>query len=101
MAAETLSENVYGDFIISVAGVNPANHTAVASVNTAVSHSEVQVGDRVSVETPPAALEAGIVPIGCHTVVAGSFQLRTTNPTAGAIDPAAATWEFRVCRTSP
>jgi hypothetical protein len=33
-----------------------------------------------------------------HTVVDGSFKLRTTNASAGTIDPAAATWTFMVFR---
>jgi hypothetical protein len=47
---------------------------------------------------PPAALTAGIAVVGCHTVVDGSFKVRTTNPTAGTIDPASATWTFLVLR---
>jgi hypothetical protein len=43
-------------------------------------------------------LEAGIAVQGCHTVVDGSFKLRTTNASAGAIDPASATWTFMVYR---
>ena len=43
-----------------------------------------QPGDLV-LAVPPAALEAGIAVQGCHTVAAGTFKLRTTNASAGAI----------------
>jgi hypothetical protein len=74
-----------------------ANHTAVASVDTDVTSALVKSGD-VVVALPPAALEAGIVAQGCHTVTNGSFKLRTTNASAGAINPASASWTFLVLR---
>jgi len=84
-------------FKITVAGVNPASHGAVASVNTPVVAADVKVGDTV-VAIPPATLEAGIAVQACHTVVDGGFQLRTTNGSAGAVDPASAAWDFLVYR---
>ena len=77
--------------------VDPANHTAVASVDTTVTSTLVKSGDTV-LAVPPATLEAGIGVQGCHTVADGSFKLRTTNASAGAIDPASATWTFLVLR---
>ena len=74
-----------------------ANHTAVASVDTDVTSSLIKAGD-VVVAVPPATLEAGIAPQACHTVIAGAFKLRTTNASAGAINPASATWTFLVLR---
>ena len=74
-----------------------ANHAAVASVDTDVAHALVKAGDLV-MAVPPAALEAGVVVQGCHTVVAGAFKLRTTNASAGAINPASASWAFLVLR---
>lgn len=74
-----------------------ANHTAVASVDTDVASTLIKAGD-VVVPIPPATLEAGIAPQGCHTVVAGGFKLRTTNASAGAINPASASWAFVVLR---
>ena len=74
-----------------------ANHTAVASVDTDVASALIKAGD-VVLPVPPAALEAGIAAQGCHTVAAGSFKLRTTNASAGAINPASASWTFLVLR---
>ncbi|MCC6224708.1 MAG: hypothetical protein IT201_14590 [Thermoleophilia bacterium] len=84
-------------FTFTASALDLANHTAVASVDTTVSSSLIKSGDTV-IAIPPAALEAGIAVVGCHTVADGSFKLRTTNASAGAIDPAAATWEFLVYR---
>lgn len=74
-----------------------ANHTAVASVDTDVTSALVKSGDLV-IAVPPATLEAGIAVQTCHTVANGSFKLRTTNASAGAINPASASWTFVVLR---
>ena len=87
----------HGGFLIEVAAVDIANMTAVASVDTTISHPDIKAGDLV-IAIPPAALEAGVDIVGTHTVVEGIFKLRTTNPSAGAINPAAATWQFLVFR---
>lgn len=88
---------VYGSTFTFGATLDLANHTAVASVDTDVTAALVQSGD-VVLAVPPAALEAGIVAQGCHTVANGSFKLRTTNASAGAINPASASWTFVVLR---
>ena len=67
--------------------------SAVASVDTAVTDTAIKGGDRV-IAIPPATLEAGIAVQGCHTVADGGFSLRTTNASAGAINPASASWTF-------
>ena len=88
-----------GEFCFT-ATVNPANHTAVASVNTTVTipgGAELLSTD-IIVAIPPAALEAGICVVGCYYASQTTFTLRTTNPSAGAIDPASATWTFLVKR---
>jgi hypothetical protein len=77
--------------------VDLANHTAVASVDTDVTNTLIKSGDLV-VAVPPTALEAGIAVQGCHTIVNGAFKVRTTNASAGAINPASATWTFVVLR---
>ena len=82
------------------ATVDLANHTAVASVNTTVTvpaGSELLSTDLI-VAIPPATLGAGICVQGCAYASATTFTLRTTNPSAGAIDPASATWRFLVFR---
>jgi hypothetical protein len=79
------------------AALDLANHTAVASVDTDVTNALVKSGDLV-VAVPPTGLEAGIAVQGCHTIVNGAFKLRTTNASAGAINPASASWTFVVLR---
>lgn len=85
-----------GSFRIT-ATVDPANITAVASVDTAVTHADIKSTDRVTA-IAPATLEAGVAVQCCHTVIDGGFTLRLTNASAGAINPASATWEFVVHR---
>ncbi len=79
------------------AALDLVNHTAVASVDTDVTSALVKSGDLV-VAVPPTALEAGIAVQGCHTVANGAFKLRTTNASAGAVNPTSATWTFIVLR---
>jgi hypothetical protein len=70
----------------------------VASVDTTVttpSGITLRATDKV-VAIPPATLEAGIAVVGCYYLSATTLKLRTTNPSAGAINPAAADWEFVV-----
>jgi hypothetical protein len=74
-----------------------ANHTAVSSVDTDVTSTLIKAGD-VVIAVPPATLEAGIAVQGTHTVAPGSLKLRTTNASAGAINPASASWTFLVLR---
>jgi hypothetical protein len=77
-----------------------ANHAAVASVDTTVTvpaGSELMASDLI-VPIPPSTLEAGIASQGCRYVSATTFNLRTTNASAGAINPASATWTFVVYR---
>lgn len=75
--------------------VNPANHTAVASVNTDVTVTGLVTTDVVMV-VPPITLEAGIVVQGAAVSSTDTLRIRTTNASAGAIDPASATWTWVV-----
>ena len=97
MPATGFAGTTYSLVFTFSATLDLANHTAVASVDTAVTSSLVKSGDRV-IPIPPATLEAGIAVVGCHTIADGSFSLRTTNPSAGAINPASASWTFVVLR---
>jgi hypothetical protein len=97
LPAAEFGGTVYTSSFTFTAAVNPGNHTAVTAVNTSVASTLIKAGD-VVIPIPPATLEAGIAVQGCHTVVDGSFSLRTTNASAGAIDPASATWTFVVLR---
>ena len=88
-----------GNFRLRVGSTynNPIAPTTVASVDTDVTSTLVKSGD-VVIAVPPAALEAGIAVQGTHTVANGSFKVRTTNASAGAINPASASWTFLVLR---
>ena len=97
MPATEFGGTVFSSMVSFSMMLDLANHTAVASLDTAVLSSLVKSGDRV-IAIPPAMLEAGIAVVGCHTVADGSFSLRTTNPSAGAINPASASWAFVVLR---
>lgn len=82
------------------ATVDPGNHTAVTAVDTTVtvpSDVQLQSTDKI-IAVPPDTLEAGIAVQTCAYVSATTFKLRTTNPTAGAINPASAAWTFLVLR---
>lgn len=79
--------------------VDPANHTAVASVNTDVTVTGVLTTDTVTV-VPPIALEAGIAVQSVTVTGADTVRVRTTNASAGAINPASANWDFLVRNTS-
>jgi len=74
-------------FKLTASALDLANHTAVASLDTTITSSLVKSGDTV-IAVPPATLEAGIAVQGTQTVSDGSFKLRTTNASAGAINPA-------------
>jgi hypothetical protein len=98
-AAEFVGANLDRGFSFDLA-IDLANHTAMSSVDTVVTVPAgilLDPGDRV-LAIPPAALNAGIVPQTARYTSATTFTLRTTNPTAGAIDPASQTWTFLVLR---
>ena len=97
MPATEFAGTTYTSIFAFSATLDLANHTAVASVDTDVTSTLVKSGD-VVIAVPPAALEAGIGVQGTHTVANGSFKLRTTNASAGAINPASASWTFVVLR---
>jgi hypothetical protein len=97
MPATEFAGTTYTAIFAFSATLDLANHTAVASVDTDVTSTLVKGGD-VVIAVPPATLEAGIGVQGTHTVANGSFKLRTTNASAGAINPASASWTFLVLR---
>jgi hypothetical protein len=77
--------------------VDPANHTAVTAVNTDVTVAGVLPTDQI-VPIPPVTLEAGIAVQSARPIAANTVRIRTTNASAGAIDPASATWGLLVFR---
>ena len=97
MPATEFGATVYTSTFSFAATVDPASHAAGASVDTTVTSALVKAGDQV-VAIPPATFTAGVALVGCHTVADGSFKVRTTNASAGIIDPASGTWTFVVLR---
>lgn len=95
--AAEFSGTVMTSFFQFTATVDPAVHAAGASVDTTIATTLIKAND-VIVAIPPATFTAGVAVTGTHTVVDGSFKVRTTNPSAGIIDPAAGTWTFLVFR---
>ena len=97
MPATEFTGTAYGSIFAFSSTLDLGSHTAVASVDTDVVNALVKTGD-VVIPVPPAALEAGISVQGTHTIANGTFKLRTTNASAGAINPASANWTFLVLR---
>lgn len=87
------------DMRIVTATVDLANHTAVASVDTAVTVAGAQTSHQV-IAVPPVTLEAGIAVQAAVVSADGTVTLRTTNASAGAINPASATWTFILIKES-
>ena len=77
------------------ATVDPASLGAASVANTAVTVTGVLSGDVVE-PIPPAAFEA--VAVQSAIASANTVTLRLVNGSAGAIDPASATWSFYVAR---
>jgi len=83
------------------ATVDPANHLAASAVNTTVTvpaGCELLATDLI-VPIPPVTLEAAIDVKCCVYASATTMTLRTGNASAGAVDPASATWTFLVFRS--
>ena len=77
--------------------VDIASIAATTAVATAVTVAGVITDDEV-VAIPPEGLEDDLIPIGANVTAADTISLTVYNPTAGAINPAAATWTFIVFR---
>lgn len=90
--------DIGGVFLVTGVTADPLSHTAVTALTLAVTITGIKTTD-VVVALPPVTLEAGIAVQGVTVTAADSVNLRTTNPSAGTIDPAsAATWQFLVFR---
>lgn len=90
--------DVGGVFLVTGVTVDPVSQTAVTAATLAVTIAGILTTD-VVVALPPVTLEAGIVVQGVTVTAVNSVNVRTTNPSAGTIDPAsAATWQFLVFR---
>lgn len=73
------------------ATVDPASISAASAANTAVTVTGIAAGDVVT-PIPPATLEAIAVQSAISST--NTVTLRLVNDSAGAIDPASATWTF-------
>jgi hypothetical protein len=93
--ATTVHGSIEGQFVVVSGAVDLANHTAVASVDTAITvtmpdgtTSPLQSTDLIQLVGGFDALEAGVVPVNVKYTSATQVTLRTTNPSAGAVNPA-------------
>ncbi len=95
--AASVNNEIHGVFIVmNQAAVDIANHTAVASVDTAIDVEAADGEDQFPLKTTDyvvlvggfAAINAGLAIQSCVVTDANTLTLRTTNPSAGAIDPA-------------
>lgn len=86
----------HNGFIVKNAGaVDLANHTAVASVNTDIAVTSLDGADAAPLRSTdvvlqvilPTTFPAGIVVQTAVVKDENEITLRTTNPSAGAIDP--------------
>lgn len=77
------------------ASVNPASINGGALGTTAVTVAGVVAGDMIVME-PPAALEAGLVPISAIVTGANTVTVTLYNPTGAPVDGAARDWTFLV-----
>lgn len=73
--------------------VNPTSVGAASVLEVTVTITGVAVGDIVAL-IPPAALEANLLVGAAVVTAADTVKFRIANPTAGAIDPASATWAY-------
>lgn len=73
--------------------INPASIAATSRGATAVTISGAAVGDRV-VFSPPSGLEDDLLFVGAAVTGANTATVSLYNPTAGAIDGAALTWDY-------
>src|SRR4051794_21471413 len=97
MPATEFAGTAFSSLFSFTATVDPASHTTGVSIDTTVNNALVKSGDQI-LAIPPATFTAGVAVVGCHTIVDGSLKVRTTNPTAGTIDPASGNWTFVVLR---
>jgi hypothetical protein len=93
--ATTVHGSIEGQFVVVSGAVDLANHTAVTSVDTTITvtmpdgtTAPLQSTDLIQLVGGFTALAAGIIPQSVDYVSATQVKLRTTNPSAGAIDPA-------------
>lgn len=108
--ATTVKSDLHNVFLVKSSGaVDLANHTAVAAVNTDITvtgmngeTSPLDTGSDVVVQViAPITLEAGISISAAIILSATQIRLRTTNASAGAVDPAsvaAGGWVFAIGR---
>lgn len=90
--------NVVPATLFASASLNFPSIAAAGQAELTITVTGAAVGDAV-VLAPPAAPEAGLVWAG-RVSAANTVTVRASNITAGAVDPAAATWGAHVIKTS-
>lgn len=96
--ATAIKGDFHGGFLVmNTAAVDLADHTAVASVDTVITVESLDGVDQAPLKSGDiivgpvsgvGAIEAGIVVQSCVYTSESSLTLRTTNASAGAINPA-------------
>lgn len=89
-------DDFHGGFVVTAA-VNLASLAAGGVFNHDLAVPGILATDIVDA-TPPDTVEAGVVVLSVTVPSANTIRIRWYNPTAGAVDPALATWTFRVFR---
>jgi hypothetical protein len=87
-----------GVFVVPDITIDLASHATDVSVDTAVTVPGVLTTDYV-IAMPPTNLDSGMVVQGCRVTAANVVTMRTSNVSAGTINPASsADWDFLVFR---
>lgn len=94
---ESASGATITDFLSGTVSVNPPSIAGGAEADVSVTITGAAAGDVVVLQ-PPAALTAGLYIVGVAVTATNTVTLRLYNVTGGAIDEAAATWNYRIFR---
>ena len=73
--------------------INPPSIATITRAAVTFTLTGAAVGDRIVME-PPAALNDDLVFVGARVTAADTVTVYIYNPTAGAIDDAAQTWNY-------
>jgi hypothetical protein len=88
MAASHFSAHKYG-----TVSVDPPSIAATTKGAVNVTIAGLAVGDEIEFY-PPAAMNDDLLFVGCRIASANTATLLIYNPTAGALDDGALTWEY-------
>lgn len=97
-----IREGANGPFVIETQDVTVdlAAVGATTAADQAVAVSQARVGDAILV-TPLGVWPAGLSQPGGRCLVAGTVQVRISNPTAAPVDPASQSIRFTLIHDAP